>query len=113
MDYKIEGEPDAVAFHPLGDAQLLGVRARAGKFAGGFFLRALKTQLKMVETRGHELFEALFVEGQTRGDHAGVQAGGARGADYFGQVGTGQRLATGEVSLQHAEFGGFAQDARP
>ena len=52
---------------------------------GGFFPRSLKTQLEMIEARGDERFEALFIEGQARGDQAGVKAGGARGADKFGR----------------------------
>ena len=67
----------------------------------------------MIEARGDKFFEALFIEWQTGRDQAGVQAGGARGADDFGEIGARERFASGEVGLQDAEFGGFAQHACP
>ena len=78
-----------------------------------FFFGALKAQLEMIESRGHKFFKALFIERKSRGDHARVEAGAARGANDFAEIGTRERLASGEVGLQHAQFGRFAQDARP
>ena len=113
MDHEVECERDAVPFHPFGDAEFLGVRFVSGKFARGFLFSALKAQLEMIEARGDEFFEAFLIKRQTRRDQAGVESGGACGADDFGEIGARERLASGEVGLQHAQFGGFAQHARP
>jgi hypothetical protein len=113
MNHEIESQRDALALYPPGDAQLLGVSSRSGKLARGFFFGALKTQLEVIESRSDEFLEALLIQRKARSDHARVQAGGARGTDNLGQIRACERLAPGEVGLQHTEFGCFAQDARP
>ncbi len=85
----------------------------AGNFVGGFFTRALETQLKVVEAGFHQRREFRFIQGQARGDEIDVQAGRARGADKFNDVGAGERFAAGEICLKSAGCGGFLEDAGP
>jgi hypothetical protein len=69
--------------------------------------------LKVIEAGLYEGFEALFVERHARGDEIHVEAGGARGADQFEDVGAGERFASGEIGLQDAQSGGFLEHAGP
>ena len=83
---------------------------RAGDFVGGLFVGALKTQLNVIETRLDELVEPRLVEGESGSDEADVESGPAGGADEINKIGAGERLATGEIDLENACFGGFAEN---
>jgi len=91
----------------------LRVRFGAGDFLGDVFLSALKAELEVIEARFRQRGEFGFVERQAGGDEIDVEAGGAGGADEIDDVGASERFAAGEIGLEDAERGGFAEDTRP
>src|SRR5258708_15335124 len=67
----------------------------------------------MVEPRFHEGAEPRLVEWQPGGNHADVKARRTRGAHQLDNVGTGERLATSEIGLEHTGIRSFPKNARP
>src|SRR5260221_7409669 len=77
------------------------------------FARILKAELDMVKAGFHKLGQTLVRKSDSRGDQVGVETRLARAFDQFGQIGTRQRLAAGEVQMQNAERGRLAENAQP
>ena len=69
------------------------------------FARILKAELDVVEPRFHKLGQTLARKPDSRSDQVRVQTRLARPRDQFSQIGTRQRLASGEVEMQNAERG--------
>ncbi len=67
----------------------------------------------MIETGLHEPFKLRFVERKAGSDEIDVEAGVTRGADEINDVGASQRFAAGEICLEYARLGGFAEDTGP
>ena len=57
MNHEIQGQRDAVCSHPLDDLEFLLQRSSACNFTCGILLRALKTQLQVIESGIHEFRE--------------------------------------------------------
>ena len=89
------------------------MRFRAGDVVGGFFARALETQLEMIEPGLHQGFEFGLVKRKTGSNEADVKACGASAPNKVDDVRASERLAAGEISLEDACFGSFFEDARP
>ncbi len=49
MNHEIQGHCHANLLEPVEHAEFLGVGFRAGNFVGGFFARALKAELQVIE----------------------------------------------------------------
>ncbi len=98
---------------PIKNAELLRMRLGAGNFIGGFFTRALETQLHVVESGFDQCREPCFIQGQAGGDEIDVQAGGARRADEIDDVGAGERFPSGEINLEDTGFGSVFEDPAP
>src|SRR6266566_3252144 len=113
VDDEVERNGNAMLPQPFEHAELLRMGLRAGDFVGGIFTRALEAQLNVVEPGIHKSREFCFIEGQAGGDEIDVEAGGARGADEFDDVGARERFAAGEIGLKDTGFGGFLENARP
>ena len=113
VDDEVEGDGDAVLLEPIENAEFLRVGFCAGDFVGGFFAGALEAELNVIEPGGYQRGEFCFIEREAGGDEVDVEAGGTGGADEFDDIGTGERLAAGEVGLEDAELGGFVEDAGP
>src|SRR5256886_16434379 len=111
MNDKIKRQRDAMLLDPFEDAEFLPMGLRAGDFIGDFFPRALEAELDVVKSGSDEGREFRFIEGQAGSDQIDVQAGGASCANKIDNVGTGERLATGEIGLENAPMGGFLQEA--
>ena len=113
MDDKVERDGDTVALEPLKDAQLLLVGFGAGDFVSGIFAGALEAELEMVEAGIRQEVQLDFVEWKAGADEIDVKSRGTGGTNEFDDVRAGERFAAGEVCLEDAEFGGFAEDAGP
>jgi hypothetical protein len=69
--------------------------------------------LQVIESGVHEICKAPFIQRQPGRDQTYVKPGSSRGADKFDEIGTRERLAAGEINLQHSCFGSFSQHSRP
>src|SRR5260370_26334966 len=67
----------------------------------------------MDEPRFHKGAEPRFVKRQAGGNQAEVEARRASGAHQFDKVGTGERLAAGEIGLEDTGIRSFPKNARP
>jgi len=105
---KIQRQRHTAPFNPIEDAEFLCMRFSAGDFVGELFVRALKTELKVVETRLDEIVEPRLIERESGSDEVHVEPGMAGGADEIYKIGAGERLATGKINLENARIGGFA-----
>ena len=89
------------------------MRGGIGNFAGGLLGGSLKAELEMIEAGSDERGEFSFVERKTAGDQADIQTCLARGMNQLHDVGAGQRLAAGEIHLEHTVFRGFGKHTHP
>src|SRR5437870_7213927 len=85
----------------------------ATDFVGRLLAGPLEAELKVVESGGEQLIEALLVERKSGSDHVNVESSVARGLHERGKVGAGQWFPAGEVELHDTEFGGLTEDAGP
>ncbi len=113
MNDEVESDGGAARLEPFEETEFVFVRLSAGDFGRDFRASALKTELQVVEAGGEERIEAGFVQGQAGSDEVDIETSGASGFDELDQIGAGERLAAREVELEHAGFGGFAEDAGP
>ena len=67
----------------------------------------------MVKARLHKLGQSLARKADAGRDQVGVETCLPRACDHFDQIGTRQRLASGEMQMQNSEPGGLAENAQP
>src|ERR1700681_4538521 len=89
------------------------MRACSGNPVRRAFARILKAELDMVKARFHKLAQTLARKPDSRGNQVRVQTRLPRTLDQFGQIGTRQRLASGEVQMQNSKRGSLAENAQP
>jgi len=77
------------------------------------FAGILKAELDVVKARFHKLAQTLPRKPDPGSDQVRVQTRPARASDQLGQIGTRQRLASGEMQMQNTKRGSLAENAKP
>src|SRR3954451_21688814 len=114
VHHRIHGERQIELARPFCDFELLAVSVfvTADAIGEGFF-NALEADLDMAEPGIGKLAQPLARQQHGRGDEIGVEADIAGVLDQLDEVLARRGLAAGEMHLEHADLGEFAQDFFP
>src|ERR1700733_8300576 len=113
VNYEVYGECDAMGADPGGQLDLVRVRACSRDPVRRAFFRILKAKLDVVKARVYQLGQALARKPDSGRDQVRVQTCLTRSLDQFSQIRACQRLASGEVKMQHAECCGLIENPQP
>ncbi len=113
MDDKVYGECDFVAANDAREVDFVRMRFGAGNPVGRGLARILKADLDVIETGLDQCLQACFRKADAGRYQIGIEARGARCSDEFGEIGTRQRFAAGEVRVQHPQLAGLLENIDP
>ncbi len=113
MNDKIDREGQRKLPDHGNQGQLEGVRAGAGYVVGGRCILILKTELEMFEPGIDQGGKTILLQPDARGNHVDVKPGIASCRDQLNQITANQRLASGEMKMQHTQSPGLPEHSLP